>query len=388
MTIPASPRRMPAVATNGVTTVFTFDFKVFADNDVSVTWETSVGTQVPLVLNTDYTVTRNPNQNTSPGGTITTTTALSAGNLAIFGGSEYKQETDIPNAGPFFGDSIESALDYLAILTQQLKELIGRALKVSPVDAVAADLPSAAVRASRYLAFDAFGNPIAALATPGSVSVTPWAETLLDDTGPADGRATLGSTVVGDALFVAASVAVARSVLLTIPTARILGRTTAGTGTVEELTVSAPLTLAAGALGAAAASTTAQGVVELATTSETLAGVDALRVVSPFTLVAVSLGHGQTWQNLTASRAFGVTYTNSTNRPIFVVITGTTPSGANGAFTVTVNGVIVAENGIVGNGGSSGQHRIPTSVIVPPGGTYSAQQSVATSTLDRWVELR
>jgi hypothetical protein len=171
---------MPAVATNGVTTVFTFDFKVFADNDISVTWESSAGAQVVLVLNTDYTVVRNPNQNTSPGGTITTTTALSAGNLAIFGGSEYKQETDIPNAGPFFGDSIESALDYLAILSQQLKELINRSFKVSPVDATLADLPSATLRANKYLYFDALGNPTsAAVVVTGGTPASPFGQSIV-----------------------------------------------------------------------------------------------------------------------------------------------------------------------------------------------------------------
>jgi hypothetical protein len=100
------------------------------------------------------------------------------------------------------------------------------------------------------------------------------------------------------------------------------------------------------------------------------------------------IGYGQTWQDVTGSRAFGVTYTNTTGRPIFVIVTGTTPSSANGAFTLTVDGVVVATNGIVGNGGNSGQHRLPTSAIVPPGSSYSAAQSVATSTLDTWVELR
>ena len=136
------------------------------------------------------------------------------------------------------------------------------------------------------------------------------------------------------------------------------------------------------------ATATAQGIVELATSAETQTGTDTTRAVTPAGFSAASIGYGQTWQDVTGSRAFGTTYTNSTGKPIFIVVTGTTPSGANGAFTLTIGGVIVAENGIVGNGGNSGQHRIPTSAIVPPGSTYSAQQSVATSTLDRWVELR
>jgi hypothetical protein len=142
------------------------------------------------------------------------------------------------------------------------------------------------------------------------------------------------------------------------------------------------------ALGLVSASTTAEGIVELATNAEVQAGTDTTRAVTPSGFAAASIGYGQTWQDVTGSRAFGVTYTNSTGRPIFIIVTGTTPSSANGAFTLTIDGVIVAENGITANGGNSGAHKIPTSAIVPPGSTYSAQQSVATSTLDRWVELR
>jgi hypothetical protein len=142
------------------------------------------------------------------------------------------------------------------------------------------------------------------------------------------------------------------------------------------------------ALGLVSASDAAEGIVELATNAEVQAGTDTTRAVTPSGFAAASIGYGQTWQDVTGSRAFGVTYTNSTGRPIFIIVTGTTPSSANGAFTLTIDGVIVAENGINANGGNSGAHRIPTSAIVPPGSTYSAQQSIATSTLNRWVELR
>jgi hypothetical protein len=65
---------------------------------------------------------------------------------------------------------------------------------------------------------------------------------------------------------------------LTMATARMLGRTTAGTGAIEELTganVSA---------FASAATDTAQGVAELATTAETETGSDTGRVVTPAAL--------------------------------------------------------------------------------------------------------
>ncbi|MDN4149811.1 hypothetical protein QYE80_32880, partial [Pseudomonas tohonis] len=44
-------------------------------------------------------------------------------------------------------------------------------------------------------------------------------------------------------------------------------------------------------------------------------------------IAAAGLGYAQTWQSVTGSRALGVTYTNSTGRPIFVSIYLITGSG-------------------------------------------------------------
>jgi hypothetical protein len=63
-------------------------------------------------------------------------------------------------------------------------------------------------------------------------------------------------------------------------TARVLGRTTAGSGAVEELTANNGLTLSGGSLSGSAASDTAVGVVELATNAETQTGTDTTRAVT------------------------------------------------------------------------------------------------------------
>lgn len=67
---------------------------------------------------------------------------------------------------------------------------------------------------------------------------------------------------------------------LTQATSRMLGRTTAGTGAIEELTA------ANVAAFTAAASDSAQGAVELATTTETRTGTDTARAVTPAALQA------------------------------------------------------------------------------------------------------
>lgn len=244
---------------------------------------------------------------------------------------------------------------------------------------------------------DAEFNSIATAIDSKSDSISPtFTGTVTVVALTATGAATFTSlTASGAAVFNGASTFTTPNLgtpsVLTLTNATGLPLTTGVTGTLPIANGGTGATTGAAALtalGLVSASTTAQGIVELATSAETQTGTDTTRAITPSGFAAASIGYGQTWQDVTGSRAFGVTYTNSTGKPIFIIVTGTTPSLANGAFTLTVDGVIVAENGIVANGGNSGAHRIPTSAIVPPGSTYSAQQSFATSTLDRWVELR
>jgi len=87
------------------------------------------------------------------------------------------------------------------------------------------------------------------------------------------------------------------------------------------------------------------------------------------------IGVGQTWQDVTASRSAGVTYTNTTGKPIDVVISGANQSG----FFWYVDGIA-----LVGGSGVTFSNRIPLSFTVPDGSTYS----VGGSGLEKWLELR
>ena len=87
-----------------------------------------------------------------------------------------------------------------------------------------------------------------------------------------------------------------------------------------------------------------------------------------------SLGYGQTWQELTASRGAGTTYYNTTGKPIMVSIYET----ANSPQTITVNGVIVARGQYYTSSAVSGQ----LSTIVPPSASY------VVSNMSNWAELR
>jgi len=95
----------------------------------------------------------------------------------------------------------------------------------------------------------------------------------------------------------------------------------------------------------------------------------------------LSVGDGQTWQDMTLSRAVGVTYTNTTGRPIMVGLK-VKSSANNRSLDVTIGGVIAM---------SIFERTTPSggTFIVPTGATYSiAHVGGGTSTITLWNELR
>lgn len=133
MTIPSTDRKAGPLLGTGAQTAWPFTFKVFAEADILVTIADSDGVETELVLDTDYSVTLNGNQDTSPGGEVTypiAGDALPVGSvLVMVGNLDYDQPLDIPGGGSFSPVAFENELDRLTMQIQQLKELIGRAIK-------------------------------------------------------------------------------------------------------------------------------------------------------------------------------------------------------------------------------------------------------------------
>jgi len=95
-----------------------------------------------------------------------------------------------------------------------------------------------------------------------------------------------------------------------------------------------------------------------------------------------SLGYGQTWQDLTASRAIGTTYYNTTGKPIYLYITGA--ANTTGYFVMQINGVTVATSQQAYTNGTY----LTLDIIVPPGVSYSAVVGGNSPSIVRWSELR
>jgi hypothetical protein len=99
---------------------------------------------------------------------------------------------------------------------------------------------------------------------------------------------------------------------------------------------------------------------------------------APAVVRGLGLG-GEVWNNVTGSRAFGTTYTNSRGYPIMISATSNA-SGSSG-LTINVNGTEVYFNQAQWNG--AGAYGGGT-LIIPPGATYSV---TASSSLRTWWEL-
>jgi hypothetical protein len=140
MTISSEVRKAGPYSGNDVTTSFPFSFKVFSADDMVVVRTNATDIETTLTGGTDYSVTLNADQDTSPGGSITLPAALASGFLLTITSSVPNLQTlDLTNQGGFYPRVINAALDRVTILVQQVSEQVGRAVKVGISSALTPD---------------------------------------------------------------------------------------------------------------------------------------------------------------------------------------------------------------------------------------------------------
>lgn len=144
---------------NGVTTAFSYSFKIPNASEAVVIYTNAAGTQTTL-LATQYTIT---GVGSSAGGTVTYpligSPIASGTTLTIERIVPYVQTTSIANQGPTFA-AIESGLDNTVYQTQQLATTVTRSLQIPATDTTGTNvtLPVASLRASQFVCFDVSGN--------------------------------------------------------------------------------------------------------------------------------------------------------------------------------------------------------------------------------------
>lgn len=139
MTVSSTTSRV-SYAGNGSTTAFTAPFPFLANADLVVIRVTN-GVETTLVLSTDYTVTGAGGTS----GTVTCTVAPASGStLVIYRDPAVTQLVDYQPNDPFPANTHETALDRLTMISQRLKDLTTRAMRLSDGDVSGASttLPS------------------------------------------------------------------------------------------------------------------------------------------------------------------------------------------------------------------------------------------------------
>lgn len=286
MTISSTTSLNQYTASSGQT-VFPYTFKVFAEGDLKVIVADTNGTETTQTLNSDYTVSGVGNAN---GGNITFTTGVTLNyTVTITRNEPLTQEIDYVEGDDFPADSHEEGLDRSAIRDQYLYNQTLRSIKFtegSDVSAISTELALGEFK-GKLLAFDATtGEPegidYAALTSnvtlnresvtgdgtaDYTLSFTPDSETtiqvFIEGIFIDNDRYTLSSNVItfndtvdtgdridiveiGNALEVTVPVAhittarvqddaITFDKMQNISTSKVLGRTTASSGSIEEL---------------------------------------------------------------------------------------------------------------------------------------------------------
>lgn len=200
MTVSSTLRREDYTG-DGATSEYDFDFVIFQASDLLVTEVDDEDEETTLVLNTDYTVDIDDDGT----GSITLTEALTSGHgLTIRRVLPLTQATDIRNQGDFYPEAHEKQFDRLVMIAQQQQDELDRCIKAAETDnpEEALVLPPADERASKFLAFDSDGLPVASDGgIDDAIPVSSFAETLIDDANASAALTTLGFSAYGKTLI-------------------------------------------------------------------------------------------------------------------------------------------------------------------------------------------
>jgi len=191
---------------DGSTAVFAYTFKIFdADELVVLTRVDATGVETTETLNTAYIVDGVENANggnvtfkyntgnpSDPNYSVTDYRPQTGETLVIKRIFPLTQTTDYTPNDPFPAEVHEESLDKLTFMSQQQQEEIDRSFKFPETDTGTASIPTASVRASKYLGFDADGDVIAVEGTSSDITVSTYGQTLIDDADASAARATLG----------------------------------------------------------------------------------------------------------------------------------------------------------------------------------------------------
>ena len=134
MTVSSNARRAGPFIGDGITDEFPFTFTMLSTEGLVVVVYDPLTGETTWTQGVDYTAVLNPDQDNTPGGTVTASAPLPSGwQLVITSALPLVQPVELTNAGGFYPEVINGALDRLTIFAQQQNVEAARNLRVSAV---------------------------------------------------------------------------------------------------------------------------------------------------------------------------------------------------------------------------------------------------------------
>lgn len=206
MTVASTINRVSVVGNNTAGQAIPFTFPILEQTELTVIKRLIAdGVETVLSLTTDFTVVINSDDS---GGTVTLVSAIpSTYHIHVIRQTDKEQALDLTHGGAFNGENIEDALDRLSRLAIDHSDKLDRCLQEPKTDTTAGMvIPNRIERAESYLYFDVNGNASAVNAfEPGTLAVSTFAETVLDDTSASAMLTTLGFTSMAKTLLAISS---------------------------------------------------------------------------------------------------------------------------------------------------------------------------------------
>lgn len=178
---------------SGGETDFTFPFVINEESHLIVEKTDTLNATSTLVLNTDYTIDDGSVDNANGGGIKLTTALVLNEVITITRDVPEERLNDFLVGGDLTADDLNNILDLLVQMIQEQKSRTNRAVTLQNADPSSnVQLPTQANRADRLLGFDSNGAAIPVAALLGTITATPFAETVLAQSSAGSWLDTLG----------------------------------------------------------------------------------------------------------------------------------------------------------------------------------------------------
>jgi hypothetical protein len=144
---------------DGITNGFAVPFYFLVASDLQVSQVSQDGAEVPLVLNTDYTVSGAGNPAGGSVSLVGTPTPVGK-RLVIDRDPPVTQETSYQSNDPFPAKETEKAFDKLTMLVQRLTRTFSNSIHFPLAESTDGTLPKKSARSNQLLGFDVNGSPV------------------------------------------------------------------------------------------------------------------------------------------------------------------------------------------------------------------------------------